>query len=803
MRVSLEWLKDYVEYSLPPGELADLLSMSGSAVDRVIKMGSETSGVVVGEVLEVKPHPNADRLRLAVVYDGEVQREIVCGAPNLVQGMKSAFARLGASLQSIPGGTLKSANIRGVESNGMLCSGVELGINEDRSGILVLEADAAPGTAITELVPTEDIVFDLEITPNRPDCMSMVGIAREVAALTGGRLIMPPIECEESDQSIGDFATVAVEDNEGCPRYNARVVSGVGIAPSPLWMQRRLIAAGLRPINNIVDITNYILFELGQPLHAFDLELLNDRKIVVRKAGYGEQITTLDGVERQLDDKTLVIADSKRPVALAGVMGGEDSEVTDNTRNILIESAHFNPTSIYLTSKRLGIRTESSSRFEKGSDPEGAPTGASRAAYLMHELAGGTVAKGSLDVYPVPVVPVTIELRPERANKVLGTGLEPGVMAEILKSLEADVAEGDRLSVTVPSFRWDLEREIDLIEEIGRIYGYDKITESIPVGGGLESGFSRRQKLERRIDTVLLAQGLSEVVVYSFMNEADLDLLRITQEDPMRRILPVMNPLAETGGVMRSTLIPGLLNTAVRNINRGNRNISIFERGRVFLANASGTLPEEIDVVGILLAGERGEPNWSAENPRYDFFDLKGIMEQVSDALGVKVAYKPEDRPYLTPGQSAGMFIFHDMVGVFGRLHPEVADAFGLEDEIYIGEFATAPFIDAAGESEYRRVGRFPNVKVDIALIVEESLAASSVMEKIEQLGGEYLVSVRLFDVYKGSQIPSGKKSLAFALEFGSAEGTLTDDQAHGELERIVDAVQEAYSAELRGRISS
>lgn len=802
MRVSLEWLSDYVEYSMPPEQLADLLSLSGTAVDRIIEMGVETTGVVVGEVLEVKEHPNADKLRIAVVHDGFESHEIVCGAPNLYEGMKSAFARVGATFSGLSGKKLKGAKIRGVASDGMLCSGAELGINDDESGILELEDGTPPGTNLNDIVPTKDIIFDLEITPNRPDCMSIVGVAREVAALTGTSLIVPSLECEELGGPVSELVSIVVKDTEGCPRYSARVVTGVEIGPSPLWMQRRLVAAGLRPINNVVDITNYVLIELGQPLHAFDLNLLADNTIVVRRADFGEQITTLDDVDRQLDDKTLVIADSKRPVALAGIMGGEDSEVSQGTTDILIESAHFNPISIYLTSKRLGIRSESSSRFERGSDPEAAPRGASRAARLMNQLAGGTIARGEVDVYPKKVVPVTVNLRPSRANEILGTDLTDSEMAEILQGLEIEVTEGDELTAVIPSFRWDLEREIDLIEEIGRVYGFDRIEESIPVGGGLDAGFTRKQRLSRAIDEVLLAQGLSEVVIYSFMDESDLDLLRIPSYNPMRRTLPVMNPLTETGGVMRTTLLPGMLRTALRNVNRGNKDIAFFEKGRVFLATETGKLPEEIEVVGMLLSGKRGMKNWSVENPDYDFFDLKGVIENVADMLGIPVNYKPEKRSYLAPGRSAGIFIDGDMVGDLGQLHPEVVEAFNLDGEYYFGEFMTAPMIEVSQEGEYKKVGRFPNVKVDIALIVDDDMPAASILEKMTESGGELLISARLFDSYAGSQIPDGKKSLAFALEFGSAEGTLTDEKAHGELERIINDMENELGAKLRGKIN-
>lgn len=802
MRVSLEWLSEYVDVGLPARELADLLSMSGTAVDRVLPVGKGVSGVVVGRVVRVRPHPAADNLSVAMVEDGTMVREIVCGAPNCVEGMKTALALPGARLPAISDREMSRATIRGIASDGMMCSSAELGIGENATGIIELDPQVPVGSDIHEVLPLEDVILDLEVTPNRPDCMSVVGVAREVAALTGASLRRPSLEAYETGEPVDEMVKVFIKDPRECPRYTARVVTGVKVAPSPPWMQRRLIAGGLRPINNIVDATNYVLLELGQPLHAFDLDLLGERTIVVRLARHGEFITTLDGIDRQLDDQALVIADISRPVALAGVMGGLGSEVTGGTTNVLIESACFEPTSILRTSKRLGIRTEASSIFERGSDPNGTTAAARRAADLMVALSGGGMAAGDVDVYPREINPVTVDLRPARANRILGTGISRAEMFDILERLEMKVEDSEVLGVTVPTFRGDIEREIDLIEEIARVYGYGRIESALPAGGGVNAGLSDRQELEAALVDALAAQGLSEAVTVNFMRLSDLEILEVPGHDRMRRTVALLNPLAETGEVMRSTILPGLIRVASGNINRGNRNLALFERGRVFVARGEGELPEEIETVGVLMCGLNGPSSWDCQGREIDFYDLKGAVENVADALGVAgLSFEPAECPYLAPGRCARLLVGGEDAGIMGRLHPRVVSAFDLDGELYVCELFTDRLLDAAArEREYRRVGRFPNVKVDISIVVDEALAERLVEDEIWREGGELLQSVRLFDVYRGPQIPEGKKSLAHALEFGSAGGTLTDDEAHGELKRIITAIESAFGARLRGK---
>lgn len=801
MRVSIEWLKEYIDLEMTPEELADALSMSGTAVDRVHTLGGGITGVVVADVLEVKKHPNADTLSIVVVDDGATVQEIVCGAPNVEAGMKYPFAREGAKLPAVSNKPLKKVKIRGVESAGMLLSAAELGISEDHTGILELAPDAPRGADVHEILPLEDIVLELEITPNRPDCMSVVGVAREVSALTGAPLRLPPVELEETGPAADTLAKVVLDDPAGCPRYTARAVMGVKIGPSPAWMQRRLTAAGLRPISNVVDVTNYVLLELGQPLHAFDMDLLTERTIIVRRASRSEPMRTLDGVDRQLDEATLVITDPSGPVAIAGVIGGEDSEVTERSTNILIESAHFEPTSILLTSKRLGIRTEASARFERGVDPAGTAFAAARAARLMNELAGGQVAEGAIDAYPTEITPREVEMRPARANKVLGTDLGADRMAAILESLGARVAGGETLKVTVPTFRPDLEREIDLVEEVARIHGFGRIPETVPRGGGLAAGLDPLQRLEKKMLVELVAQGLCQVVTYSFMNPADLDLLGLAADDRRRAFVTLLNPLAETGECMRTTLLPGLLRVAAANMNRGNKDLALFESGRAFISKGETVLPEELDTVGMLLAGDFYPPNWSTEEAACDFFDLKGIVENLADALGVEgLDFEPASESFLAPGRGAVVTVAGEHIGYLGQLHPRVASAFDIEGDVYAGEILAAPLLAAASVSLFSAVGRFPNVKVDIAVVVDEPVRAATVERCINENGGETIKSVRLFDLYRGQQVAAGKKSLAYALEFGSPEGTLTDEQAHRRLDAVISALQKELGATIRGR---
>ncbi len=800
MRVSLEWLREYVDIDISLEELAHKLSMTGTSVELVEEVGGELKGVIVAEVTEVNTHPNAENMKICIVNDGRAPQKVVCGAPNVATGQKVALAMPGTVLPGMPSGKLEAAVIRGVKSEGMLCSGSELGLNEEAGVILVLPVEAEPGQPLDQVVPTHDVVLDLEITPNRPDCMSMIGVAREVAAITGAKLKRPVFKVTEGDGEASEFVSVEIMDAEICPRYTARVLTGVKVGESPIWMQRRLFASGIRPINNVVDITNYVLMEWGQPLHAFDLKKLRGNKVLIRLARPGESITTLDGIEHQLWTQALVIADESVPVALAGVMGGEDSEVTEGTTEVLIESACFEPTSVLRTSRRLGMRSEASARFERGSDPEMTAVAADRAAQLMAEHTGATVARGTIDCYPGRREPRALTLRPDRVNLLLGTSLSEDEIVSILESLELPVERSKPLSIEVPSFRGDLKREIDLVEEVARVYGYWNIPSELPPGEGAVAGLTERQHLGEKIVETLLGFGLSQVTNLSFMNPADLDGLRINPDDERRRVVEIMNPVTETGESMRTTLIPGLAKCAGRNFSRGVENLTVFERGRIFIHKGANKLPEERVKIAVALYGNPGYPGWSQEERDVDYFDLKGILEGLAHELSlVGIDVLPGEEPFLVPGRSAKIACGGKQLGYLGMMLPGVAKSFDAPERLWIMEIDEEDLAaNAKVEKSYQPLGRFPPVKVDISMVVDKAVAFAEVLSAISRLGGDLLRDAWIFDVYRGEQIPQGKKSLAFSLIFGSEDRTLTDEEVHQRLDAIIEGLESEIGAHVR-----
>lgn len=801
MKVSIEWLRDYVNFDLEPEKVAEILSMSGTSVERIIEQKIAVSGVVVARVMNVLPHPNARNLKVAQVDDGDRLRDIVCGAPNLREGMLTALALPGARIHCFDK-QIESTNIRGVRSDGMLLSPAELGLSEDASAIAEIGKNCMPGERIENVVPFTDAILEIEVTPNRPDCMAVLGIAREISALLDVDLITPVSTFDETGPDVNDLVVIEVEDTRGCPRYTARVVTGVSILPSPLWLQRRISACGLRPINNVVDITNYVLLELGQPLHAFDLELIGERKIIVRKARYGETITTLDGIERQLDSQTVLIADSDKPIAIAGVMGGKNTEVGETTRNVVIESAHFDPTSIFLTSKRLGIRTEASSRFERGTDPEGTAFAARRAAFLMKELAEGVIARGEIDIYNQPWQEREIDLRNRKISAVLGIDIPLEETRRILERLGAVVEGNGDMRVRVPSYRGDLQREIDLIEEIARIYGYERIEDTLPPGGGIASGLTREQVITETLLDALVAQGLYEVITYSFMRASDLDILKVPPGHVLRRVAGLLNPLSETGEALRTTLLPGILRIAQINQSRGNKDLALFEKGRVFYLVNGTSLVEEKDSLCIFLSGNAVRSSWIEEDRRYDFFDLKVLIENSFEFIGVsEINFEEASFPWLLKGRSASLRFGNRDIGYAGQVDPEISESFDLDGEIYVAEILIDWLNQLPGKPvQYSDFGKFPGVKLDIAVVLDKGVPAGRVLSAIMGSGAAHLRNVRLFDVYEGEQIPEGKKSLAFSLEFASVERTLTEDEAFLEVQKILRVLQEKFGAELRGK---
>jgi phenylalanyl-tRNA synthetase beta chain len=797
MNVTLNWLKAYIDFEFSPSELADRLTMLGVEVESVKHLGTELEGVIVGSVTSIRPHPNADKLVLCQVDTGETEElQIVCGAPNAREGMLAPVATIGATLPV--GLTIKRAKLRGETSQGMLCSEKELGLSDDAAGLMELSTDIPLGTPLSEALGLDDVVFELEITPNRPDCLSLIGVAREIRAETGNPLKLPTVDLQESGINIRDLTSVTIGAPDLCPRYAARVIQGVKVAESPAWLRQRLESVGIGVINNIVDVTNFVLMEYGQPLHAFDYHKLAENRIVVRRARDNEQITTLDEVARELTSDMLVIADAEKPVALAGIMGGYDSEITETTCDVLLESAYFNPLSIRATAKALGISTEASYRFERGADPGAVLAALDRAAQLIAELAGGTICDGIVDVYPGQQPLTEIQLRPERVNFVLGTTIEAAEMVQILDRLGFDVdATGKVYQVVVPTFRSDVTREIDLIEEIARVYGYDNIPTTLPKGDIPVPAPTPKTEARRRIKHFLLAAGMMEAVNYSFCDPNCFDKIRLNADDPLRNTLQLRNPLSPEMSVLRTTLTPGLLENAQHNRNHQIDTIALFEIGGVFVHDGEEKEPERVTGV---LAGQIGEGVYSDPYRHPDFFDIKGLVEGMLEVCGVvDWTLQKTDAPTFHPGRNAEVLLGDRQIGFFGEVHPEVLENYDLPYKAYLFEFDLEGLADAATFAKrFEPISIYPKVARDLAIVVDKETLSDMPTELIYTTGGDAVDSVRLFDVYEGEQVPEGKKSLAYTITYHSATETLTDKAVNTLHDEVVKRLNRELGAELR-----
>ena len=797
MNVTLNWLKAYIDFEFSPSELADRLTMLGVEVESVKHLGTELEGVIVGSVTSIRPHPNADKLVLCQVDTGETEElQIVCGAPNAREGMLAPVATIGATLPV--GLTIKRAKLRGETSQGMLCSEKELGLSGDAAGLMELSTDIPLGTPLSEALGLDDVVFELEITPNRPDCLSLIGVAREIRAETGNPLKLPTVDPQENGINLQDLTSVTIDAPDLCPRYAARVIQGVKVTESPAWLQQRLESVGIGVINNIVDVTNFVLMEYGQPLHAFDYHKLAENRIVVRRARDDEQITTIDEVERELTSDTLVIADAEKPVALAGIMGGYNSEITETTCDVLLESAYFNPLSIRATAKALGISTEASYRFERGADPGAVLAALDRAAQLIAELTGGTICDGIVDVYPGQQPLTEIQLRPERVNFVLGTTIETAEMVQILDRLGFDVdATGKVYQVVVPTFRSDVTREIDLIEEIARVYGYDNIPTTLPKGDIPVPAPTPKTEARRRIKHFLLAAGMMEAVNYSFCDPNCFDKIRLNADDPLRNTLQLRNPLSPEMSVLRTTLTPGLLENAQHNRNHQIDTIALFEIGGVFVHDGKEKEPERVTGV---LAGQIGEGVYSDPYRHPDFFDIKGLVEGMLEVCGVvDWTLQKTDAPTFHPGRNAEVLLGNRRIGVFGEVHPEVLENYDLPYKAYLFEFDLEGLADAATFAKrFEPISIYPKVARDLAIVVDKETLSDMPTELIYTTGGDSVDSVRLFDVYEGEQVPEGKKSLAYTITYHSATETLTDKAVNTLHDEVVKCLNRELGAELR-----
>ncbi|PIU45666.1 MAG: phenylalanine--tRNA ligase subunit beta [Ignavibacteriales bacterium CG07_land_8_20_14_0_80_59_12] len=805
MNVSLSWLRDYVDITLPPDSLAETLTLLGLEAESVEDLSAKYTGFVVGEVLRRERHPNADRLTLCEVNIGVETLSLVCGAPNVAAGQKVAVARVGAVVprnQHDPDGApfiLQRTKIRGVVSDGMICSEYELDLGGDKDGILVLPHSAVAGTPLSEFLGRSDVVMSLGITANRPDCLSHIGVAREIAAGTGMPLRKPLVTLKESDEPASAAAAVEMLDPEGCPRYSARVVRGVRVGPSPAWLQRRLGAVGLRPINNVVDVTNYVLMEFGHPLHAFDLSRIAGRRIIVRRAKEGEHFVTLDGKGRTLSADTVMICDAERPVAVAGIMGGENSEISDATTDVLLESAYFNPRLIRRASKNLQLSTDASQRFERGADPNGTIAAADRAAQLILETAGGEILRGIIDAYPARIAPLRVPIRVSRTNDVLGTALEGTEIRSILQRLEfsvVDEKEG-RFDVEVPTFRPDIEREIDLIEEVGRVHGLTNIPDQLSARVSFSSTLPAADITELLRDQ-LIASGWFDVYTNSMQDEF---MARFGGHEPVR----VLNPLSRDMGSLRESLVPGLLQVVRNNFNVSRRGMKVFEIGRVFRTAEPGDPNEPVEGIheekriGFAMAGIVEEGAWYTPERFADLFDLKGEVESLFSRLSLD---KVEFVCYSTYEGCVQPAVFLEVcgtrLGYIGKVTRGSLARFDIERDVYAGELDLSLLERfAGGRKRYAELPKYPGVLRDIALIVDAEAGAGRFMAAIRSAGVKELRRVRLFDVYEGERVPKGKKSLAFSLEFRSDERTLTDDMIDVMVRTIVEKTR-AAGGELR-----
>lgn len=806
MRVALGWLAEWIGLPDSSDELVERLTVGGLELEGIERIGPDLGEIRVGEVVERRAHPNADRLAVCLVDVGDAEPvEVVCGAPNVAAGQKIAFAATGTLL---PDGTkLKRSKIRGVVSNGMICSARELGLGDDHAGILVLDPSAQTGAPLAQALPSGDTVLDFEITPNRGDWASMLGIAREVRAHFGGNLRLPDCAVTEGSAPVGDFVRGVLEDPEGCPLYLARVVRGVTNGPSPDWLAQRLEAAGLRSVNAVVDVTNLVLLEFGQPLHAFDLSAIHGPEIRVRRAEAGEKIETLDGVTRELQATDLAIADAERPVAVAGVMGGAATEVGLETTELLIESALFHPVRVRRTARRLGLHSDASYRFERGVDPQGVRRAADRAARLITELCGGEVARGVIELRGT-ALPVTREVRldPARVNRLLGTELGREQVKALLARVDMpsrEEADGS-LVAQVPSYRNDVQRAEDLVEEVARIHGYDRIPTTLPLAELRPAGLARRRSLAERARSSLAAQGMSECVTPPFASRADWDRLGLAPEDPRRQAVEVLNPFVEESSILRTLVLPSLLRAVQGNQNRQVEEQRLFEIAPAFLAGGGEDgLPAEPWLVTGVFARGNVPALWQPREPIPLFFLAKGVAERVLFDLGYAAWFRAGSeesaQAYLHPGAATGVGVGERVIGSVGELHPEAAARFGVAAPCALFEFDLSALLELSPRVVgYQEVSRQPRVQRDLAVLLDRDCAAGEVLEAIRESAGAQLVSAEIFDRYEGRGVPEGKLSVAFRLVFQRHDRTLKDTEIAKMTDRVVRMLAQRFGGELR-----
>jgi phenylalanyl-tRNA synthetase beta chain len=805
MKLPLSWLKDYVDFEDTIAGLSDKLTFSGIEVEAIEQIGFDPAAyseddiarIVVAEIREVNPHPGADRLTLCTIFDGSDSSVVVCGAPNVRVGMKTIFAPVGVTLAN--GLKLKKAKIRGVESLGMLCAEDELGISSDHDGIIDLSDDTAIGTPIHQVyTDVPEVVFELEITPNRPDCLSIIGVAREVAALYDSTLKLPGVDFPENGDAVESLTSVEILDATRCPRYTARVMTGITIAPSPEWMQRRLTLAGVRPINNAVDITNYVMLECGQPLHAFDYSLLKGRCIVVRNASAGETMNTLDGQSREFTADHLLIADAERSVAVAGVMGGADSEIRDNTETILLESAMFDASNVRATAKNLNLNTESSYRFARGCDIGGVDWTSRRATALLVEHAGATVAKGVIDVYPQPAEAGSLTCRYEKIFDLVGIQAGAEAVKRVFNALHLTVLSDDATSCTVriPTFRRDLTREVDLIEEFSRIYGLDQIPTPAPRAEIVTGADDAAIRAERRLRHQLNGLGLQQIMNYSQTSPQLLDALD-PERTPSRIVLPM--PMSMDKSILRTSLLPQLVDTLGRNKAYQNHEAAVFELGSVF--SLDGDQYNEGTHLSIGLLGPIGRGRLDKMKPVKEeemYGWIKGVLEQIAVNQECTFTFEALDSFLYAPGRAAKVLKDGAVIGEVGLVKKELREKLRMSEPVAVAEIDIATFLHVSlAPNKMTPVPTYPSTSRDAALVVDESVKHADVMKVIKANAPKELEAVELFDVFHSDKLGAGKKSMAYSFTYRSSKGTLTDDQATGFHEKVKDRLRDQLKADV------
>lgn len=811
MQVSIKWLKDYIDFTETPEQLADKLTMAGIPVENVVDPGEGLEKVVTGRIEKLEPHQNSDHLQICTMNVGLAENIIiVTGAQNVAEGQVVPVAMVGAHLPN--GMKISKGKLRGVASNGMLCSAQELKLDleklpeEQKTGIFILPSDTPVGIPAKDVLGLNDVVLEFELTANRADCFSVFGLVREIAAITGNKPHFPEIKANEDDNTkLNDIFSVEIADPDLCSRFSTRMLKNVKIGPSPEWMQQRLEGAGIRSINNVVDVTNFVMIELGHPMHAYDYDKITGKKLIARRAVEGEELHTLDDTSRKAKGEMLVIADSEKAAGLAGIMGGFETEITDTTTTVVLESADFYGPCIRRTARACGLSSEASGRFERGVDSETTIKALDRAAQLLQEMGACTICEGIVDVYPNPKQANYVTFTPEQINNHLGTNIAKDVMLNIITSVGFDVTkdENDEITVKVPSWRNDVTCMADISEEIARLHGFDKIKSTLPNGVSMQGTQSAKQTFIDKVKASLSSQGLYETISFALTNEETFNKLNIPQDSPLRKAVPIMNPLSDEYPLVRTTLLSSIFDNLARNLARKNDDVALFEVGSVFFPKALPVteLPDEVVKIAGAITGRRNAQGWNQTNDMVDFYDAKGIIEELLANLRV-TRYTVEAGTHyaMHPGKTALFKKGRDVIATVGEVHPAVLSAYGITKPVYIFELdATTVMKYMAKDLKYKALPKYPATSRDLAMLVDVDVNAADIEKAMTKAAGQNLTQITLFDVYTGKQVEEGKKSLAFSLTFQSNDKTLTDAEIDPAIEKIVAKLQKDFNANLRG----